>query len=60
MKNVTQSVYQKYLGIMLDSKLTFENHLKRVTTKLNKAIVLLRKLQNLLPITVLMTIYKAL
>ena len=36
MKNVTQSVYQKYLGIMLDSKLTFENHLKRVTTKLNK------------------------
>ena len=25
--NVTQSIYQKHLGIILDSKLTFENHL---------------------------------
>ena len=40
---------------MLDSKVTFENHLKMVTTKINKTVGLLRKLQNLLPRTVLMT-----
>ena len=34
--NVTQSIYQKHLGIILDSKLTFENHINIVTTKINK------------------------
>ena len=57
--NVTQSLYQKHLGIILDSKLTFENHINMVTTKINKTIGLLRKLQNLLPRTALITIYKA-
>ena len=49
--NVTQPIYQKHLGIILDSKLRFENHINMVTTKINKAIGLLRKLQNLLPRT---------
>ena len=56
--NVTQSIYQKHLGIILDSKLTFENHINVVTTKIDKTIGLLRKLQNLLPRTALITIYK--
>ena len=51
--NVTQSIYQKHLDMILDSKLTFENHINVVT------IGLLHKLQNLLPRTVLITIYKA-
>ena len=33
--NVTQSIYQKHLGIILDSKLTFENHLNMGTTQIN-------------------------
>ena len=45
---VTQSIYQKHLGIRVDSKLTFENHLRMVTTKINKTIGLLCNLQNLL------------
>ena len=57
--NFTQSIYQKHLGIILDSKLTFENHINMVTTKINKTIGLLRKLQNLLPRTNLIKIYKA-
>ena len=57
--NVTQSIYQKHLGLILDSKLTFENHVNMVTTKINKTIGLLRKLQNLFPRTVLKKIYKA-
>ena len=33
--NVAQSIYQKHLRIMLDSKLTFKNHITMVTTKIN-------------------------
>ena len=55
--NVTQSMYQKHLGIILDSKLTFENHINMVTTKINKTIGLFCKLQNLPPRTVLIKIY---
>ena len=56
---VTKSPYQKHLGIILDPKLTFKNHINIVTTKINKTIGLLHKLQNLLPRTALITIYKA-
>ena len=56
---VTQFLHQKHRGIILDSKITFENHLKFVTTKINKIIGLLRKLQNLLPKTAFIKIYKA-
>ena len=57
--NVTQSLYQKHLGIILDSKLTCENHINMVTNKINKTIGLLRKLQNLLLRTALIKIYKS-
>ena len=33
--NVAQSIYQKHLRIMLESKLTFKNHINMVTTKIN-------------------------
>ena len=57
--NVIQSIYQKHLGIILGSKLTFENHINMVTTKTNKTIGIIRKLQILLPRTALIKIYKA-
>ena len=50
---------QKHLGIILDSKLTFEEHYKTVLSKTNRTIGLLRKLQNLLPREALITICKA-
>ena len=56
---VNESIYQNNLGIILDFKLTIENHLKMVTTKINKTIGLLHKLQNLSPRTALITVYKA-
>ena len=55
---VSQTPYQKHLGIFLDVRLTFEDHLKLTTTKVNKTIGLLRKLQKTLPRQVLMTMYK--
>ena len=47
------------MGILLDSKLTFEEHYKTILIKTNRTIRLLRKLQSLLPRAALITIYKA-
>ena len=57
--NVSQVNSQKHLGVILDVKLTFEEHLKNLFNKTNKTIGLLRKLSNLLPRQALVTIYKA-
>ena len=57
--NVSQTFSQKRLGVILDFKLTFEEHLNNVLAKVNKAVGLLRKLRNILPRTTLITIYKA-
>ena len=51
-----QTTSQKLLGIILDTRLSFEKHLETVLCKINKTIGLLRNLQNLLPRTAL---YKA-
>ena len=56
---VSQVNSQTHLGIILDVKLTFEEHLKNVFNKTNKTIRLLQKLSNLLPRQALVTIYKA-
>ena len=57
--NVSQTYSQKHLGVILDFKLTFEEHLNNVLAKVNRAVGLLRKLRNTLPRTTLVTIYKA-
>ena len=57
--NVLQTSSQKHLGVTLDVKLTFDEQLNNVLNKVNKAIGLLRKLQNLLSRSTLITIYKA-
>ena len=49
----------KHLGILLDSKLPFEEHCKTILSKTNRTIGLLCKLQSLLPREALITIYKA-
>ena len=54
---VSQSIYQKHVGVILDASLTFHEHLISVQSK---AIGLLRKLQNTLPRQALSTIYKVL
>ena len=55
--NVIQTASQKHLGIILDTRLSFEKHLETVLCKINKTIGLIRKLQNLLPRTALITLY---
>ena len=57
--NISQSSSQKNLGVILDSKLIFGEHLKMIFLKISKTLWLLGKLHNLLPISALITIYKA-
>ena len=54
-----QTSYQKHLGMFLDNKLNFDEHLKYITNKVNKSIGLLRKLQTILPRRSLVIIYKS-
>ena len=57
--SVSQSSSQKHLGVILDSKLIFDEYLKMVSLKISKTLGLLRKLHNLLPRSALITKYKA-
>ena len=52
--NVMQAASHK----LLDTRLPFEKHLERVLCRINKTIGLIRKLQNLLPRSALITLYK--
>ena len=56
---VKSSSTHKHLGMILDTKLDFSLHLKNVQNKVNKTIGLLRKLQDTLPRTSLITIFKS-
>ena len=56
---VHQVALQKHLGMFLDCKLNFEEHLKTIVNKINKTIGLLRKFQNFLPRKSLLTINKS-
>ena len=47
--DVSRTNSQKYLGLVLDSKLIFHDHLDIVFTKVRKTIDLLRKLSSILP-----------
>ena len=55
---VVCSSCQKYLGIYLDEKLNFSNHIKEKISKANKDIGIIRKLNNFLPRNFLITVYK--
>ena len=46
---VAKSVTQNHLGMLLDTKLDFQQHLKRINEEVSKTIGLLRKLLNTLP-----------
>ena len=56
---VAQTSSQKHLGMHLDKKLNFEEHLSKIETKVNKSVGIIRKLQNVLPQSALLTVYKS-
>ena len=57
--NVSETNSQKHLGVVLDNRLSFEDHLKIILSKVNKTIGSLCKLHNILPKSALLIIYKS-
>ena len=55
---LNNSLFQKHLGLTLDIKLNFSEHIKSITEKISKTMGLLRKFQQILPTSTLLTIYK--
>ena len=55
---LSNSLFQKHLGLTLDIKLNFWEHIKTITKKISKILGLLRKFQQILPRSSLLTIYK--
>ena len=56
---ITTSEFHKHLGLILDTKLAFEHHLREKFLKANKIIGLISRLRKFLPRDTLLTIYKA-
>ena len=56
---VERSSYQKHLGLILDEKLNFKQHIDNAISKINKGIAVIKKLRYSLPRKSLITIYKA-
>ena len=56
---VIQTPYQKHLGLLLDEKLNFGEHLRYIANKVNTSIGLPRKLQKCLLRRSVVTIYKS-
>ena len=56
---VAQTNSQNHLGMQLDKRIYFEEHLSKVESKVNKTIRIIRKLQNVLPLSALPTIHKS-
>ena len=57
--NITKCSYQKHLGKVLDSKLSFNTHIDQKIKKCNKLIGLMKRLSVNLPRSALLTIYKS-
>ena len=55
---VSQTEFQKHLGLILDNKLNFNKHLKSVLDKISKNMGLIRKFRPILPRFSLITINK--
>ena len=55
-----ESTKIKYLGIILDPKLTWKHHIFELRKKLNKSIGIIYKMKNLAPLRVLLSLYYAL
>ena len=57
--NVPETDSQKHLPVVLDNCLSFQDHLKMMLNKVNKAIGFLRKIHNILPRSALLAISKS-
>ena len=57
--DIISSEYQKHLGLILDTKLSFAHHLEEKIKKANKGIGLINRLRRYVPRNSLLTLYKS-
>ena len=57
--NIQTAISQKHLGLVLDSKLDFNEHISNKINKCNKIIGIMKKLSLFLSLKTLLTIYKS-
>ena len=56
---VHQVQLQKHLGLFLDQKLSFDEHIQWILIKTHKIIGMIKKLQPVIPRAALLTVYKS-
>ena len=59
-KTIFESPKIKYLGLIMDSRLTWKYHINELRKKLSKSIGIIYKMKNLAPLRVLNSLYYAL
>ena len=59
-KAITQEKYVKYLGVLIDSKLTFKFHVKTICKKVSRTIGVMYKLRQFVNQDILINVYYAL
>ena len=55
-----QKTYIKYLGILIDSNLTWKYHISYITSKISNTIGVIARLRHLVPSSTLLTLYRSL
>ena len=55
-----QKTYIKYLGILIDSNLTWKYHISYITSKISKTIGVIARLRHFVPSSTLLTLYRSL
>ena len=55
-----QKAHIKYLGILIDSNLTWKYHISYITTKISKTIGVIARLRHFVPSSTLLTLYRSL
>ena len=58
--SITSTESIKFLGIMVDNHLNFKNHTSSICTKISRVVGLLFRLNNILPVETLLTLYSTL
>ena len=59
-QTITEITETKFLGVILDNKLTWEAHIKYISQKISKSVSILRMLKHTFPTNALKTIYHSL
>ena len=56
-RNLQRKQFVKYLGVLIDSNLSWNDHVANVALKISKTIGIIARLRHFLPTSVLLNIY---